>query len=132
MLYACLCLVSKSWSSIAAERMATVKNILIQGKTDGAFAPLAILLHHCGVPALEEVHLIYSRLYTDQGHYSGIYVQAILEQLAAGRAPKIEELKFCRIAFDDEACLDALSNAIRDGHLCLRHVGLPPQAKEAS
>jgi hypothetical protein len=99
MVYARLCLVSKNWGrSIAAELMASVRVLDIDGRTDEAFAPLAILLRHCGAPVLEQLFLNYKNdSVSNEKYCSGIYVQAILERLAAGRAPKIEALAFNRL-----------------------------------
>jgi hypothetical protein len=117
MVYARLCLVSKSWSSsIVAERMTTVDDLWVTSSTGrmGNFAAVAILLRHCGAPSLRTLSLLYDYP-SSSGTYSGIYLQAILNQLAAGRAPKVRELEFDRMNFD-EASLVAFNSAIARGH----------------
>ena len=86
--YARVCLVSKSWGSIAAERVATVEYLFIMCWTGADFAALAVLLRHCGAPVLRILELTYC--YPNKhDHYSAVHLEIILEQLAVGRAPRV-------------------------------------------
>lgn len=119
MFYARMCLVSKSLSStIVAKVMATADDLHVPGTTDRMqkFAAVAILLRHCGAPSLRSLNLLYNDCFEYSACSSGIYLQAILDQLAAGQAPNVLLLEFERIVFDG-ACLVAFKNAIADGHL---------------